>query len=153
MTVRDAAESAELGREFSSALYDYRMARTILNHICNPPASAVRKLCQGDMSRGPYLFTYAKPASVLVPIPPPFLFVDLSDVNPRAFGEFIAAFRAQVKREDISDGARVNTFRLTLLNIVLGAKDLVSPVRKSIADIVYTDGKITHGKGSSKSRK
>jgi hypothetical protein len=143
----------ELGRKFSSSLYDYRMARAVLNHICNPPASAVRRLCQEDLSRGPYLFTYSKPASVLVPIPPPFLFVDLSDVDPGAFGEYIAAFRAQVKREDISDGARINTFRLTLLNIALRARKLVTPIGKSIADIVYTaNPENTRGKASGTQR-
>ena len=112
----DAVNSLEgnpsgLGAKYSQSLYDYKMGRAILNHICNPPAASVRDLCQGDMSRGPYIFTYAGPASNLEPVPPPFLFVDLSDVDPRAFGEFISAYRAQVKREDIADGARINTPR------------------------------------------
>jgi Caspase domain len=130
--------SAQFARKFSNSFYDYRMARSILNHICNPPADAVRNLCQRDMSRGPYIFTHAKPASALEPVPPPFLFVDLSDVHHRAFGEFAAAFREQVKREDISDGARINTLRLGILKITLKAGDLVVPIRKSIADIIHS---------------
>jgi hypothetical protein len=116
------------------------MARQILNNICNPPAEAVRGLCEGDMSRGPYIFTYSRPGSTLKPVHPPFLFVDLSDVDPRAFGEFIAAFRAQVTREDISDGAKINTLRLQVLKITLKAGDFVVPVRKSIADIIHSSG-------------
>jgi hypothetical protein len=127
----------ELGEKFASSFYDYRMAGAILNHICNPPAEPIRELCQGDLSRGPYIFSYAMPGSTLEPVPPPFLFLDLSDVDPRAFGEIIAAFRAQVKREDISDGARINSLRLKILEIALKAGDFVGPVRKAIADILH----------------
>jgi hypothetical protein len=131
---------SELGRNFAGSFYDYRMARAILNHICNPPAEAIRELCQGDMSRGPYIFSYTMPGSTLEPVPPPFLFMDLSDVDPRAFGEIIAAFRAQVKREDISDGARINSLRLKILEIALKAGDFVGPVQKAIADIIHSVG-------------
>ena len=128
----------ELGAKFTASFYDYRTARAILNHVCNPPADAIRELCQGDMSRGPYIFTYAKPASSLEPVPPPFLFVDLSDVDPRAYGEFVAAFKAQVKREDIADGAKIDSIRLRILKIALKASDLVVPVQKAVADIIYS---------------
>ena len=106
----------------------------------------MRELCAGDMARGPYIFTYASPASKLEPVPPPFLFVDLSDVDPRAFGEYVSAFRAQVKREDISDGERVNSLRLKILNIVLKASDQVGPVQKAIAGIVHSAGVGESGK-------
>jgi Caspase domain len=107
----DNVNPLELSARVSQKFYDYKMGRTILAHICNHPADAVRKLCEGDMSRGPYIFTYAKPASRLELVPPPFLFVDLSDVRPKAFAELLAAYQSQVKREDMSDGARINTFR------------------------------------------
>jgi hypothetical protein len=68
-------------------------------------------------------------------VPPPFLFVDLSDVHERAFGEFLAAFQAQVKREDVSDQAKLKTLRLEILNIALTAADWVGPVEKAVADI------------------
>jgi hypothetical protein len=116
------------------------MARAILNHLCNPPADTMREFCQGDTSRGPYIFTYAKPASSLEPVPPPFLFVNLSDVDARAFGEFISAFQAQVKREDIADGARIESLRLKILPIVLKAARLIGPVAKAVADIVHSGG-------------
>jgi hypothetical protein len=133
----------ELGTNFARSFYDYKMGRAILNHICNPPADKIKDLCLGDMSRGPYIFTYAKPASSLEPVPPPFLFLDLSDIPENAYGEFIAAFKAQVKREDISDGAKIHSLRLRLLPIVLKAADLVRPVKKAIGDILYSteDGK------------
>ncbi len=138
------ANSEKMGADYSRSFYDYRMARALLNHVCNPPADSIRELCYGDLSRGPYIFTYASPASSMDSVPPPFLFVDLSDVHEQAFGELIAAFRSQVKRDDISDQARIRTLRLMILGIALTAADWVNPVEKAIADIVHSpsaDGK------------
>jgi hypothetical protein len=131
-------DAAKLGAEYTKSFYDYRMARALLDHVCNPPDPSVLELCNGDLSRGPYIFTYASPASKIEPVPPPFLFVDLSDVHERAFGELLAAFQAQVKREDIADQAKIRTMRLNILQVVLTAADWISPVQKAIADIVHT---------------
>jgi hypothetical protein len=125
-----------IGAQYTKSFYDYRLARGLLSHICNPPDPSILDLCNGDLSRGPYIFTYALPASTFEPVPPPFLFVDLSDVHDRAFGEFLAAFQAQVKREDFRDQAKLQTFRLRLLDVTLTAADWVSPIQKAIADIV-----------------
>lgn len=133
-----ATQPDELGAKFSRSFYDYKISRSILNHICNPPADIIRETCQGDMSQGPYIFTYSKPASSLEPVPPPFLFVDLSSIDVRAFGEFVSALKAQVKRDDISDGARINSLRLKILNIALKASDYVGPARKAVGDIVHS---------------
>jgi hypothetical protein len=139
----DAVDSSgddvkKLGTTYAASLYDYKLGRAILDHICNPPADRMRALCEGDTSRGPYIFTYERPASDMEPVPPPFLFVDLSDIHSGAFGEFVSAFRAQVKREDISDGARINTTRLALLQLVLKASDWIPGVQKSVVDIVHS---------------
>jgi hypothetical protein len=131
-------DAAKLGAEYTKSFYDYKMARALLDHVCNPPDPSVLELCNGDLSRGPYIFTYASPASKIEPVPPPFLFVDLSDVHERAFGELLAAFQAQVKREDIADQAKIHTMRLNILQVVLTAADWVSPVQKAIADIVHS---------------
>ena len=128
-------DAAKLGAEYTKSFYDYRMARGLLDHICNPPDPSVLDLCNGDLSRGPYIFAYASAASHIEPVPPPYLFVDLSDVHERAFGEFLAAFQAQVKREDVSDQAKIKTLRLRILNIALTAADWVGPVQKAVADI------------------
>jgi hypothetical protein len=128
----------KIGAEYSRSFYDYRMARALLDHVCNPPAEIVRVLCDGDLSRGPYIFTYASPASHMNSVPPPFLFVDLSDVHEQAFGELIDAFKSQVKSDDITDQARIRTLRLTILNVALTAADWVNPVEKALADIVHS---------------
>ena len=136
MLQRPGRDAVRLGAEYTKSFYDYRMARALLNHVCNPPDPSVLDLCNGDLSRGPYIFTYASPASKIEPVPPPFLFVDLSDVHERAFGELLAAFQAQVKREDITDQAKIHTMRLNILQVALTAADWVSPVQKAVADIV-----------------
>jgi hypothetical protein len=138
LTQTSAANAEKMGADFARSFYDYKMAHALLDHVCNPPAESVRRLCEGDLSQGPYLFTYASPASNMSSVPPPFLFVDLSGVHEQAFGEFVAAFRAQVKRDDITDQARIRTLRLGVLSIVLTAADWVNPVEKALADIVHS---------------
>ncbi len=125
---------------YAKNLYDYRMSRRLLtDHICHSPAEEVKPVCVGglSLSRGPYIFTYAQPASKLDPVPPPFLFIDLSDVHERAFPEIVDTFLAQVERKDFSDRAKIDTLRLKLLNIVLTAADWVSPAQKAMADILH----------------
>lgn len=128
---------ATLTTAYAKSFYDYKMSLALLDHLCSSPAEEIKAVCEGGLSRGPYIFTFAKPASEVTPVPPPFLFMDLSDVHERAFLEIIAAFRAQVKREDISDHAKIDTLRLKLLSIVLTAADFVVPVQKAMADIVH----------------
>jgi hypothetical protein len=133
-----STNAGKMAEDYSRSFYDYRMARALLDHICDSPAGSIRRLCDGDLSRGPYIFTYASPASSMSSVPPPFLFVDLSNVHGLAFGEFLAAFRAQVKRDDITDQARIRTLRLMILDVALTAADWVNPVEKAIADIVHS---------------
>jgi hypothetical protein len=139
-------DQTKLGGGYADALYDYQMARGILDHVCDPPAETMKELCKGPMSAGPYIFTYANPASSLRPVPPPFLFVDLSDINPQAFPEIISTFRAVVKQDDISDDAKLHSLRLKVLNIALTAADWVDPVQRAIAGIVHS----ATGKGENK---
>lgn len=132
--------------------YDYAMGRAFLAQICKEPADKVRRICGTDLSGGPYLFTYTRPASSLPLVEPPYLFVDLSKVHNRAFGEFIAAYKAQIKRTDYTDLKRINNLRLRMLNIVLTAADLISPMKDAIADILYmVKGKKENNSSSSSS--
>jgi hypothetical protein len=136
-TARSAGGPEALATLVIDDLYDYALARALMAKICTAPADPVADLCAGDLSRGPYLFTYARPVSNLSPVPPPYLFVDLSPVHERAFSEFIAAYKAQVKRSDYTDRERIETFRLRLLSIVLTATDWIGPARAAVADIVH----------------
>jgi hypothetical protein len=122
---------------FATQFYDYNFAQKLLAQICAVPADEIHDLCATDLSHGPYVFTYVRPASTLSPVPPPYLFLDLSNVHIRAFGEFIAAYKAQVKRIDYSDRERIDTLRLRVLNIVLTAADWIAPTKSAIADILH----------------
>jgi hypothetical protein len=137
----ERSNPSRLGSRFAKSLYDFKMARAILDHLCKRSARAMRALCAGDLSRGPYIFTYAAPASRLATVPPPYLFVDLSPIDPRGFPELLSAFRAQVKRRDVSDGARINSLRLKILRIALSAADVVKPAEVAMQDIM---GSIVH---------
>jgi hypothetical protein len=127
----------KMAAEYTDTYYDYRTARALLDAVCNPPADSIRELCAGNLTRGPYLFTYAAPASKMSSVPPPFLFVDLSDVHEDAFRELLAAFNEQVKREDITDKARIETLRLKVLQYLLRAGDLVGPMKDAVNGFVH----------------
>ena len=124
-------------KAFLDKNYDFAMAQDLLFHLCDRPAPAVAQLCANDLSGGPYILTYATKISDLSPLPPPFLFVDLTNVRSRAFPLFVAAYAAQVKRPDFSDGERLVDFRLELANIVLTAADWVQPVSAAVAEIAH----------------
>lgn len=124
-------------KAFLDKNYDFAMAQDLLFHLCDRPAPAVAQLCANDLSGGPYILTYATKVSDLSPLPPPFLFVDLTNVRSRAFPLFVAAYAAQVKRPNFSDGERLADFRLQLINIILTAADWVQPVSTAVADIAH----------------
>jgi hypothetical protein len=113
---------------YLNSFYDFQLARAILNHLCNPPAPAVRYICEGDRSRGPFIFTYATPASKSEPVDPPYLLVDLRDVHEQAVSEFVAAYQAQITSSDFSDRKRLDTLRLAILNVTLNASDVTTAI-------------------------
>jgi hypothetical protein len=126
----------KLGEDFGNSMYDFSMARLILTHVCARPERDMVSLCHSDLTGGPYIFTYTAPASNLDVFPPPYLFVDMTKVAEGAFPEWLSAFRAQVKQEDIKDGSWIGTFRLRILNYALKAANLVGPVEGSIRDTI-----------------
>jgi hypothetical protein len=137
------AGPAPSGHEFATESYNYALAQKLLAQMCASPAEVVRDLCTTDLSRGPYLLTYGRPMSTLWPVPPPYLVLDLSKVHARAFGEFIAAYKEQVKRPDYPDRERLDTLRLRVLSIVLTAADWLAPTQGALADILH----VAEGKG------
>ena len=155
-TVADLAALVETSRgdqtkmavRYSDAMYDYKMARAILNHLCSPPAKAMTSVCKGPMSGGPYILANARPASILEPVPPPFLFVDLSDINPHAYPEFISVFRAVVKQEDATDDAKLHSLRLKVLNLALTGADWSAGAKRSVVDIVHAFDSLPDGQAS-----
>lgn len=141
-------DQTKMAARYSEAMYDYNTARAILVHLCNPPPKPMTVLCKGPMSRGPYILAGARPASSLEPVPPPFLFVDLSDINPHAYPEFISAFRAVVKQEDVTDDAKLHSLRLKVLNLALTPADWTSKVKRSVVDIAHAFDSLPDGQAS-----
>lgn len=129
--------SAPPGDLFLADYYNHTLARKLLAQVCNTPTQLLRKVCDTDLSRGPYLFTYPRPASEVISLSPPYLFVDMSNVHERAFGEFFAAYKEQMKRPDFNDIGRIDNLRLRILSIVLTAADWIDPIRGAIADTIY----------------
>jgi hypothetical protein len=122
---------------FAKQYYDYALAQKMLAQICTSPSEDIHDVCSTDLSRGPYLFTFTRPVSDLAPVPPPYLFVDLSSVHEGAFGEFIAAYKEQVKRTDYSDRERIDNLRLRILSIILTAADWIGPIEGALPDIIH----------------
>ena len=122
---------------FLADYYNHTLARKLLARVCDTPTQLLRKVCGTDLSRGPYLFTYPRPVSEATSLSPPYLFMDMSNVHERAFGEFLAAYKEQMKRPDFSDIERIDNLRLRILSIVLTAADWIDPIRGALADTVY----------------
>ena len=129
--------SAPPANLFVAEHYDYALATKILTQICVAAPENIKEVCSTDLSRGPYLFTFPHPASELTTIPPPFLFVDLSNAHERAFGEFLAAYREQVKRTDHTDLEKIDGLRLGILNVILNAADWIDPIRAALAGTIH----------------
>jgi hypothetical protein len=138
----------KLAARYSEAMYDYKMARAILNHLCYPPPKPMKDLCKGSMMGGPYILTDARPASSLQPVPPPFLFVDLSNINPHAFPEFVSALGAVAKPEGATDDSKLHSLRLRVLNVELTAADWSPKAKRSVVDIVHAFDSLSEGQAS-----
>jgi len=131
----DRNDLKKLGNDIDD-IYDFVMARKILDHVCAHPPDDMNALCHADTSGGPYIFTYTAPATNLDDYPPPYLFVDFTRVPEAAFPEWLSAYRSQVKQKDIHDGTWVKTFRLKILNYAMMAADLITPVEGSVKDTI-----------------
>jgi hypothetical protein len=117
--------------------YNYDLSRQIITAICSIRSSDVENVCKSSLSFGPYLFTYAHPIGDTKNLSPPVLFVDLSEINQQAFPTFIDAYKQQLKQDDITDGKKLYTLSMKLLNVILIAKDWISPIRHTVAGLVH----------------
>jgi hypothetical protein len=126
-----------LKSEFTKSDYGFQVARILLDKICSDPPDQLRDICVSDLSGGPYVVTYAKPIGSLTKIPPPLLFVDMSDINQRAFSTLLACYKTQVKRDDFSDMAKINTLKNRILSVILTAADWTAPIKGSLTSIIY----------------
>jgi hypothetical protein len=117
--------------------YNFELSRRILLLICLIHSEDISHICKGSLSDGPYLFTYARPIDKTKQLSPPILFVDLSNVHQQAFATFLDAYKQQIKREDITDGAKINSLSIKILSITLTARDWMPSIERAVADIVH----------------
>jgi hypothetical protein len=131
-TVASQATSSEV-----SANYNFDLARALIATICEMPAKEVVRICKSGLSSGPYLFSYASPLSKGMQIAPPVLLVDLSGIEEGAFTTFLEAYKEQIKSDDISDGQKINSLYIKVLNIIETAKVWTNPVEHAVGDIIH----------------
>lgn len=48
----DAADTGKLASEFASTLYDYKLARALLDHLCSQPVLEMKDFCVGRTGAG-----------------------------------------------------------------------------------------------------
>jgi hypothetical protein len=117
--------------------YDYEFALDILDRFC----AAKFESCAGADAAGPYLIVLNDP--IRRGGATRYLFLDLTAVHPKAFGELLSAFKAQVRLEDFTDRQKVDSLRLALLDLTLDAADWVNPISEGVAgimELVWPDG-------------
>lgn len=109
---------------FLDEYYDYAFSSSLIARICENPPKKLTDLCSRDYSSGgPFLFTYVEPVGRVEDPPPPYLFFDLSGISPRAFSEYVRAYKSQVKRLDYTDEKALREFRLVVLKLLSGLAD------------------------------
>ncbi|WP_245257153.1 hypothetical protein [Methylocystis rosea] len=121
----------------SSAHYSFAIAGQLIAAICNRPVDEVKSLCNGDETSGPYIVTYAKQIGNTSPLPPPFLLVDLTPVDESAFGTLVSSYLSQVQEEKFDDRKKIDTFRNTLLNLILHSARSLEPITAALLGIVH----------------
>jgi hypothetical protein len=98
--------------------YDEGFARDVLRAACRDEKVAA-VMCSRGFSQGPYLITFAEPASHEHQAKPPYLVVDLGKIQPLGFSYFIERFKEQAITTELSDRSRIDNFKNRILALVL----------------------------------
>jgi len=114
------------------AQYDFASANELVTQACASYRQATGRFC-GTLARGPYLVTYPRPISADKHLPAPYLIVDMSNVNPRAFQFFIERVKQQVGVQDLRDESRINDTFTRIVSLVLDAADVVDPTARAVS--------------------
>lgn len=86
---------------------------------------------------GPFLVSVPEPlpASSAAPASDsPVLYADLSDMNPAAMDEVVAAYKQRLSSATTPETGRFSSLRLTLLSLILDADSNVRLIRVAVAD-------------------
>ena len=131
-----ARSSSNLAAEIQAPdFYDYNYAGSLLVNLCVGLSADLPELC-AEGGGGPYLLSHPDRLKRDSTVPEPYLLVDLSHVDERAFGEFVRAVKNQVMLSEFTNREKIDTLRLQLLDVALKASDWLVPVKNAVADIV-----------------
>jgi tetratricopeptide (TPR) repeat protein len=135
-TTSDATSNAATFSSSSTAAkvlvhYEYSSANDLVTRACASYRKATGKFC-GTLDQGPYLVTYPRPVSADATLPAPYLIVDMSNMNPRAFHFFVERVKQQVGVGDLTDESRINDTFTRTVSLVLDAADVLDPTAKAV---------------------
>jgi hypothetical protein len=119
------------------ATYDFDLSRSLIATICSSTSQEVKSICKTGLTLGPYMFTYVSPLKKNVKLSPPMLFVDLSPIQQGAFATLVDAYKEQIKRDDISDGQKINSLYIKILNVIEIAKVWTDPVEHAVGGVLH----------------
>jgi len=113
--------------------YDFGMAATLLDKVCQSRGGQVAKACGSAPFDGPLLVTGQHPLSIGTPADQRLLVVNLGRTPPEAVPEIIAAYRRHILRVDYTGPGDLDTWRLWMLDHVLDAANILPLIRKAYA--------------------
>lgn len=119
------------------ASYNFEISKQLIDAICDKPLNEVNSLCLGDKNSGPYLITYASKIGNMRPLPPPFLLVDLTQVDESAFDTLVSCYLDQVQADKFDDRSKIDTFRNKLLTLILRSASSLEPISAALLGIVH----------------
>ncbi len=121
--------------------YDHILASRLLLKICEAEASRSLDHCRsGVLTDGPFVVSYLAPIAQTDVVAPPYLFLDLTGINPKAYGEYIRALKAQVLSDDYAGGEKLNTVRLGILNFLSDVSDLLPALKEEVTKALIVKG-------------
>ena len=150
--VKDTKQGAAVANaDDATSRYSFDLARALIQSICQAPKIGSQvPSCQGGLSAGPYLFSYASPIGDGAKMEPPALFVDLTGYRQEAFPTIVDAYKAQVKRKDISDRKEIDAFSITVLSALETAAAWANPIQHAIGDVIQIVKPESGGNGEAK---
>lgn len=116
-------------------VYDFDYTDVLLTKICESSNVRDADVCKSNFSDGPYLVTSASALGEEGLLPNISMFLDLSRINQRAFGEFIDEYQAVVRVRG-TNRERLQSFRLRVLNVTLNADDFLDAGVREITQFV-----------------
>jgi len=105
------------------------------------------KLSKALLNQGPYIITLYKPVSAGNPNAiADILYVDLTEVRPAAFPEFVRIYKNQVSNEQIHGIKKLTSLRAKLLNLMLITEECIGFAKVAYAELQRSFSQAEQGK-------